>query len=156
MRVVVLSRRDFLKLGTAGAATISLAGCGTILYPERVGQPHCGPLDWKVVALDTIGLLLFFIPGVIAFVVDFYNGTIYLPPSYPCTTGRAMIETRKLVSVNVPKDELNRERIEQVVSQHVAKNVRLDDGTYRTKQLTHLDDYWTTRDTMASSSPDRP
>ena len=55
-----------------------LVGCGTIFYPERRGQ-RAGHLDVGVVLLDGLGLLFFLIPGVIAFAVDFSNGTIYLP-----------------------------------------------------------------------------
>jgi len=53
-------------------------GCGTILYPERKGQLS-GRIDPSIAVLDGLGLLLFLIPGVIAFAVDFNNGTIYLP-----------------------------------------------------------------------------
>jgi hypothetical protein len=56
----------------------SIAGCGTIIHPERKGQIN-GRLDPSIVLLDAIGLLFFFVPGVIAFAVDFSNGTIYLP-----------------------------------------------------------------------------
>src|SRR5580698_7330540 len=55
-----------------------LTGCGTLLYPERRGQV-AGRLDAGVVILDAVGLLFFIIPGVIAFAVDFSNGSIYLP-----------------------------------------------------------------------------
>ncbi|MBF0489541.1 MAG: hypothetical protein HQL15_02850 [Candidatus Omnitrophica bacterium] len=55
-----------------------LTGCGTLFYPERRGQ-RGGHLDAGVVILDGIGLLFFLIPGIIAFAVDFSNGTIYLP-----------------------------------------------------------------------------
>ena len=48
------------------------------MYPERKGQID-GKLDSTVVILNGIGLLLFLVPGVIAFAVDFSNGTIYLP-----------------------------------------------------------------------------
>jgi len=57
---------------------VNLAACGTILYPERRGQTQ-GQLDAGVVMLDALGLLLFFVPGVVAFAIDFANGTIYLP-----------------------------------------------------------------------------
>lgn len=57
---------------------VQLTGCGTILYPERKGQKN-GTLDSGVVVLDAIGLLIFVVPGVIAFLLDFSNGTIYLP-----------------------------------------------------------------------------
>ena len=55
-----------------------LAGCGTLMYPERKGQKG-GRLDVGIAALDGIGLLVFVVPGIIAYAVDFYNGTIYLP-----------------------------------------------------------------------------
>lgn len=57
---------------------LQLTACGTILYPERKGQ-RAGRLDPAIVVLDAIGLLFFIIPGVIAFAVDFNNGSIYLP-----------------------------------------------------------------------------
>lgn len=55
-----------------------LTACGTILHPERKGQ-RAGQIDPKIAIFDAIGLLFFFIPGVIAFAIDFSNGTIYLP-----------------------------------------------------------------------------
>jgi hypothetical protein len=55
-----------------------LVGCGTILHPERKGQRD-GNLDPSIVILDAVGLFFFIIPGVIAFAMDFNNGTIYLP-----------------------------------------------------------------------------
>src|SRR5688572_4142682 len=73
-----LTRRRFLANGAFGALSLA-TGCGTLLHPERRGQP-AGALDWKIVALDGLGLLLFFVPGVIAFAVDFATGAIYLPP----------------------------------------------------------------------------
>lgn len=57
-----------------------LTACGTLLYPERKGQTD-GRIDPGVAALNGVGLLLFIIPGLIAFAVDFNNGTIYLPNS---------------------------------------------------------------------------
>jgi hypothetical protein len=55
-----------------------LVGCGTIMYPERKGQKS-GQIDVGIAVLDGIGLLFFLIPGIIAYAVDFNNGTIYLP-----------------------------------------------------------------------------
>ncbi|MEI8175322.1 MAG: hypothetical protein WCG78_00455 [Candidatus Omnitrophota bacterium] len=57
---------------------VQLTGCGTLMYPERKGQ-RSGRIDAGVAILDGVGLLLFIIPGVIAYAVDFSNGTIYLP-----------------------------------------------------------------------------
>lgn len=55
----------------------TLSSCGVILHPERKGQ-RAGRLDPAIVVLDAVGLLLFFVPGVVAFAVDFATGTIYL------------------------------------------------------------------------------
>jgi len=67
-----------LRLLMCGVFTMQLIGCGTLMYPERRGQ-RGGKLDVGVTVLDAVGLLFFIIPGVIAFCVDFSNGTIYLP-----------------------------------------------------------------------------
>jgi len=75
---MTLSRRNLLAGTGLALAAASLTGCGTIMYPERKGQID-GELDSTVLILDGIGLLLFLVPGVIAFAVDFSNGTIYLP-----------------------------------------------------------------------------
>jgi hypothetical protein len=74
------SRRQLLAGTGLTLAAVSLSACGTIMYPERKGQID-GRIDPTVAILDGIGLLLFLVPGVIAFAVDFSNGTIYLPGS---------------------------------------------------------------------------
>ncbi len=55
---------------------ISATGCGTILYPERRGQAG-GYVDTGVVVMDGLWCLAFLVPGVVAFIVDFGNGSIY-------------------------------------------------------------------------------
>jgi hypothetical protein len=81
-----MRRRDFLQVVARriafGGTALGAAGCGTFLHPERSFQPHSHQIDWKIVALNSLGLILFFIPGVVAFVVDFYTGAIYLPCEY--------------------------------------------------------------------------
>lgn len=72
------TRRRFLLATSAMALASSVSSCGTIIYPERKGQID-GRIDPSIAILDGLGLLLFLIPGVIAFAVDFSNGTIYLP-----------------------------------------------------------------------------
>ncbi len=66
--------------GTLLSATLvtQLAACGTIFYPERRGQ-MTGEIDPGVAVLNGIGLLLYVVPGVVAFAVDFATGAIYLP-----------------------------------------------------------------------------
>lgn len=62
----------------SSALISQLTACGTILHPERKGQKS-GQIDPAIAVFNGIGLLFFLIPGVIAFAVDFSNGTIYLP-----------------------------------------------------------------------------
>ena len=52
--------------------------------------------------LDAVGLLFFFVPGVIAFAVDFSNGTIYLPDGY---TQNLTDEELQSVTVNGQVDQ---------------------------------------------------
>jgi len=107
-------------------------------------RPH-GDVDLKVVALDTLGLLLFFIPGVIAFAVDFTTGAIYLPPEQKFGGKASPAQDQQLVTVQVPQKELTNERIEQVASRHTGHDVHLVAGEYQTAPLTKLEDFWTTR-----------
>lgn|SRR5699024_2315127 len=58
---------------------ITLQACGTIFKQDQIGKPHSNKLDIGIVALDAIGLILFIVPGVIAFTVDYINGTLFLP-----------------------------------------------------------------------------
>ncbi len=55
------------------------SSCGTLLFEERQGEPHSDRLDPNVLILDGLGLLLFIVPGVVAFLVDFHSGAVYLP-----------------------------------------------------------------------------
>ncbi|WMC12397.1 hypothetical protein PU634_08540 [Oceanimonas pelagia] len=71
-------KQKTLALALAGIITTQLAACGTIFYPERKGQ-RSGRIDPVVAIANGVGLLFFLVPGVIAFAVDFSNGTIYLP-----------------------------------------------------------------------------
>ncbi|WP_445397896.1 hypothetical protein [Zobellella sp. An-6] len=71
-------KQKSLALALAGMLTTQLAACGTIFYPERKGQIS-GRIDPVVAIANGIGLLFFIVPGVVAFAVDFSNGTIYLP-----------------------------------------------------------------------------
>ena len=76
-------RREFMSRlvgwGCVGGTACCAAGCGTLMHSERRGQPRSNDIDWNIAALDGLGLVLFFVPGVVAFAVDFYTGAIYLP-----------------------------------------------------------------------------
>ena len=159
-------RRDFVQqvmLGSVLGGPWVLSGCGTLMYRERVHQPHSREIDWSVAAMNGLGLLFFFVPGVVAFAVDFYTGAIYLPPdqvdsnpvpsSAPSPTpaissttvhGQPMVATTnsstpELRQLNVDRQELSLERIESIVSDHTSTPIDLRSADVRASQLEHLD-----------------
>lgn len=90
-----------LSRGIASILLISqLSACGTILYPERRGQVS-GEIDVGVVALNALGLLFFFVPGVIAFGVDFATGAIYLPGGETASLSKDELDQVKSGSGNI-------------------------------------------------------
>lgn len=141
-------RRRWLRLALLSIGA-TLPGCGTIFYPERRGQP-AGKLDWKVVAFDALGLVLFFIPGVVAFAVDFATGAIYLPPDHYGKTVGNKLPDKKLTTLHVPRGQVDRHHIEQAVSQHVGQDVSLVDGQFKTRELRTIDHFWATHDALAA------
>ncbi len=141
-------RRQLLQSALLTPLAALLAGCGTILHPERRGQP-AGRIDWGIFALDALGLLLFFIPGVIAFAVDFSNGTIYLP-ACDCAENAPGRRHGKFIAIDVPRDQLTADRVEEIVAKHTQRPVRLAAGAYRTRELEELDEYWSAREELGA------
>ena len=133
-----LLRRQFLLVGTGFCASSILTGCGTVFHPERRGQP-AGSLDWKIVGLNALGLILFVIPGIIAFAVDFHTGAIYLPPG---GVGLSSRNNRPLVVRHVPREKISREQIEAVVSSHAGRPIDLAGSNYSSQPLGSIDDFW--------------
>jgi hypothetical protein len=147
---VPLTRRVFIQASAASSVGL-VAGCGMILHPERRNQPPGGDIDWGVFALDSVGLLLFFLPGVIAFAVDFSTGAIYLPtPNIGYGKNEPKANGAQLVTVQVPHKELTRERLEQEASRHVGRAVWLTAGEYKTAPLSKIDEFWSTRERLAA------
>lgn len=129
----IVARRRVLQ-SVFGWVLISGTGCGTILYPERKGQ-SAGRLDPKVVILDGVGLLLFFIPGVIAFAVDFSNGTIYLPPE---SESAADSTERDWRAFDIEGERITVAAIEEAVRRHSGEKISLEPGGYRLGRLSSV------------------
>ncbi len=129
---MTIKLKKAISLSVAAGLFLQLSACGTVLYPERKGQTS-GRLDTGVVALNAIGLLFFLVPGVIAFAVDFNNGTIYLPNS------SSSLESEEVNLVSI-EGELTNENIEQVVFDRTGKVISLKDPTIQSiKQLATRD-----------------
>ncbi len=106
----------------------NLAACGTILHPERKGRIS-GQLDPSIVVLDAVGLLFFLVPGVIAFAVDFSNGTIYLSGRKSAQLTHAEIDS---VSNN---GKVNIKSLEHVLNKKIAGNVDLSAKTVQVQSI---------------------
>ncbi len=112
-----------------GVTITALTGCGTLFHPERKGQIG-GRIDPVVAIANGVGLLFFIVPGVIAYAVDFSNGTIYLP-SGRSTTG---VET-------LPLDkEMRVAELERLLSEKSGRPVSLDDEMVRVEAVETLDE----------------
>src|SRR5260370_42086860 len=120
---------------------LQMASCGTILYPERRGQP-AGRLDLAVVTLDAVGLLLFLVPGVIAFAVDFSNGTIYLPPERTVFfRPGGQQDSQHFQTVHVNPAELTPQRLEAILREQTGQAIRLEPGSYRAAKISQIQDF---------------
>jgi hypothetical protein len=113
---------------------VQLAGCGTILYPERRGQ-KTGSLDIGVVLLDGIGLLFFLIPGVIAYAVDFSNGTIYLPG-----TTRGSLDLKDIKRVKFDPKHYTNAVIEKIIKEETGYAVKLNQENMKISRLQSVDE----------------
>ena len=75
--MIVQRMRRWLALVLVVTCLTSFTACGTSCTPNGGGRR--GRIDPVVVLLDASLLLLFIVPGVVAFAVDITSGTIYLP-----------------------------------------------------------------------------
>lgn len=72
-------KSTLLTVLLAAGLLLQTSGCGTLMFPERQNKEHSGKLDPNILILDSIGLLFFIVPGLLAFGLDFATDTIYLP-----------------------------------------------------------------------------
>ena len=114
------------------ALTIQLTGCGTLLYPERKGQ-KAGNIDAGVAILDGIGLLFAVIPGVIAFAIDFNNGTIYLPGTH-----RTSLELKDMKQVKFDPKHTTVAAIEKIIAEKTGQTIRLDQADLKITKFESL------------------
>jgi hypothetical protein len=117
-----LFKSNYLSLITALILCFFTFSCGTILHPERKGQVS-GKIDPGIAVLNGIGLLFFLVPGVIAFAVDFSNGTIYLPNgNYSDSDYKNSIT--KMTKIKT-QEILTPDKIEKIVEQHTGCKIDL-------------------------------
>lgn len=120
--------KAFLTAGLLALAILTatlVSSCGTLLYPERKGQSQ-GNVDINVVLLDGIGLFFFLIPGIIAYVVDFSTGAIYLPPGGSC--GPITTESlNEMTKIETGDKHLSKEKIELIILRELGILIDMND-----------------------------
>ena len=124
-----------LRIFVCAIFTMQLVGCGTLMYPERRGQ-RGGSLDAGIAVLDGIGLLFGIIPGVIAYAVDFSNGTIYLPER----TRMGSLDFKNIKEVKFDPKHSSLASIERIIKDETGREVKLDQDNIRITKLTSLKD----------------
>jgi hypothetical protein len=122
-----------LNLLMCSVLIFQLIGCGTILYPERKGQKG-GKIDVGVAILDGIGLLCFLIPGIIAFAVDFNNGTIYLPGTF------SSLEKNNIKEVKFDPKHTSLAGIERIIKNETNLAVKLDQPNVQITKLESIEE----------------
>jgi len=124
-----------LRMTVCAAFTLQLMGCGTLMYPERRGQ-RGGSLDAGVAILDGIGLLFGIIPGVIAFAVDFSNGTIYLPER----ARMGYLDMKNIKEVKFDPKHTSLASIERTIKDQTGCEVKFDGDNIKLSKLRSLND----------------
>jgi len=113
-------------MGLTMVMVLELTACGTVFYPERKGAKS-GSIDPVVAVADAVGLLFFFIPGIIAFAVDFNNGTIYLPHGK-----HSSLSPSELKSVS-PNGKLDKKALSELMTKKLAQPVDLSSADLHVK-----------------------
>lgn len=129
----------------------AFTGCGTLMHPERMGQSRDGRLDWTIVGMDAIGLIFFFVPGLIAFAIDFYNGTIFYPAAYGAY-GMRDGGRGELNALHLNQRYPTLSEVAEAVSQEIGRPVRLSEGRYASRELASLDEFWPTHDKLSGAA----
>ncbi len=124
---------------------VQTTGCGTLMYPERRGQKG-GHVDAGIAVLDGIGLFFFLIPGIVAYAVDFSNGTIYLPP-----TTRSSLDLKDLRQVKFDHTRTTVAELEKIILVQTGCAVRFDQANM---VITRLESSSDMRSKFASVLPE--
>ncbi len=124
-----------ISIFVALTLVVCISACGTIIYPERVGQPK-GRIDPGVVVMDGLCLLIVVVPGLVAFIVDFATGAIYLPPGRAAQNDSNEAAFTPIAVIGPQKkNEPDLRRMAEAVSIHTGKSIHLDSADVRLKIL---------------------
>ena len=109
------------------------------------GAQKAGTVDVGIALMDALWLIVFIVPRVVAFAVDFTTGAIYVPGGTKRSSGPG--ETRKIVVVRMNPTELREETIKEIVMKETglkelelkqAKIYRLDEKENVEQELSEI------------------
>ncbi|MDX5976314.1 hypothetical protein ACTXPD_13215 [Vreelandella alkaliphila] len=120
--------RRWLTGAVVGVSIVTLSGCGTLFHPERKGQMS-GNVDPVVAIANGVGLLFFIVPGVIAYAVDFSNGTIYLPSASSAS-----------VDIHHLDDAMDVASLEKLLSDKAGQPISLENELLMMEEVASLDE----------------
>ncbi|HCA02612.1 MAG TPA: hypothetical protein DEO68_10590 [Halomonas campaniensis] len=120
--------RRWLTGAIVGVSIVTLSGCGTLFHPERKGQMS-GNVDPVVAIANGVGLLFFIVPGVIAYAVDFSNGTIYLPSASSAS-----------VDIHHLDDAMDVASLEKLLSDKAGQPISLENELLMMEEVASLDE----------------
>ena len=69
--------RRFFLIAAMLSLLFSVTGCGTLFFSHRMGKKLSKTIDNRVFYTDCFLCLFGVVPGVVAFFLDYENGTIY-------------------------------------------------------------------------------
>ncbi|WP_422911294.1 polyribonucleotide nucleotidyltransferase [Pseudomonas sp. MAC6] len=98
-----------------------LTACGTLFFPDRRGQIE-GRIDPMVAGLNTIGILFYVIPGLIAFGIDFATGAIYLPGGLT-----SQVDPQDLQNVVDADGKIDTAKLKALIEMQTGHSLPLDD-----------------------------
>jgi hypothetical protein len=133
--IMIKTLVNALRIFVCAVFTMQLMGCGTLMYPERRGQ-RGGSIDAGVAVLDGIGLLFGIIPGVIAFAVDFSNGTIYLPER----TKMGFLDLKNIREVKFDSKHTSLASIERIIKDETGCEVKFSQDNIKLSKLKSLNE----------------
>ncbi len=123
-----INTKKLLGASVAAVLVANLAACGTIIHPERKGQIN-GKIDPAIAVLDAAGLLLWFIPGIVAFAVDFSTGAIYLPGGE-----RAELSDEEMERIVDADGKVDQSKLKALVEEK-SEHEQLDLSQFKVKSL---------------------
>ncbi|MEM9101892.1 MAG: polyribonucleotide nucleotidyltransferase [Pseudomonadota bacterium] len=126
-----------IKMAVWFVTLFQLSACGTLLYPERQGQTK-GRIDPAVAILNGVGLLVFLVPGLVAFGIDFHTGAIYLPRGSSSSFLSGQVEDQTESTVIRTSDVRDLEKLKTLIKRETGVELDFNDPSLQVMSVNSL------------------